>query len=211
MNTNSKKLDYILKEYDLKNNGTGILFVTQISDRTGNNWRYKDFLNNSWLYGSTLNELENHVKDSKLKWQIINVFSQKNSLFKDKEFKQKLDNEINTQKKDTRTGIFRVFLNDCWEYCYSNNSDDNFIIKKRTLSQLKNEVLKLHLPWIILDEELYKKSEIKDKELSEKYAHEQVLKKQKESEEKINKNKILKQISNEEINPRKINLDKMFR
>ena len=208
---NSNKLIEIIKDYDEKNNGSGLLFVSSISDNTGNNWRYKDFKNNSWIYAPTLNELEEIVENNGLKWEIINERLFENSLNKDKTLINKLNNEVLIQKKNTKTGFFRVSFNKCWEYNYSNNSGEPFKIKKRTISQLKDSVLNLNLPWIILNPELAKNSEIKDNELIKKHNIDLELKKINEENERMTELKKVKEVGSEKPEVKRKELYKMFR
>lgn len=208
---NSHKLNMIIEEYEIVHKGTGILFVTPIANETGNNWRYKNFKDDSWIYAPTLVDLEKSIKDNDLDRKIIDFQLYKKSLKRDKYLIDRLNKEISIQKEITQTGFFRVSFDDAWEYNYSNSSEERFKIKKRTISLLKNEVLNRNLPWIILNPELAKKSELIDKQLMKEYENAKKIKEEQERIARIEKNKILKEVADEkyEVKPKK--LDKMFR
>ena len=207
----SHKLNMIIEEYEIIHEGTGILFVTPIANETGNNWRYKNFKDDSWIYAQTLTDLEKSIKDNDLDRKIIDFQLYKKSLKRDKYLIDRLNKEISIQKESTQTGFFRVSFGDAWEYNYSNSSEERFKIKKRTISLLKNEVLNRDLPWIILNPELAKKSELKDKHLIKEYENAKKIKEKQEKIARIEKNKKLKEVVAEkyEVKPKK--LDKMFR
>ena len=183
----SHKLNLIIEKYEIQNKGTGILFVTPIINETGNNWRYKNFEDDSWIYSSSLSDLEETIKDNNLIWKIIDNQLYKKSLKIDKELTKKLIQEIDIQKKITQTGLFRVSLNNEWEYNYSKGSENNFTIKRRSIPLLKKEVLNLNLPWIILNQDLFNKTEMKDKELAIKYDERKKLMEKQEKLERIEK------------------------
>ena len=211
LNSNSDKLMSIIKDYEKKNNGTGILFVLPIINNTGNNWRYKDFKDNTWIYTPTLKELEEKVKDKKLNWTVIDNQLLEKSVLRDNRLIKELNDEIYSQKIYTQTGFFRVSFNESWEYVYSNDNNEKFLIQKTTISQLKEEVLSLNLPWIIINYELAKKSEIRDNDLIAKYRDEEELRKRQEDAEKIKKNQEMKEVASEKYEVKRKDLYKMFR
>ena len=207
----SHKLNMIIEEYEIVHKGTGILFVTPIANETGNNWRYKNFKDDSWIYAPTLADLEKSIKDNDLDRKIIDFQLYKKSLKRDNDLIDRLNKEISIQKESTQTGFFRVSFGDAWEYNYSNSSEERFKIKKRTISLLKNEVLNRDLPWIILNPELAKKSELKDKHLIKEYENAKKIKEKQEKIARIEKNKKLKEVADEKYEVKPKNLDKMFR
>ena len=211
LNFDSTKLIEIIKDYEEKNNGTGLLFVSPIINNTGNNWRYKNFRDKSWIYASTLKELEKNVINNKLKWEIINERLFENSLAEDKSLIDKLNDEIKIQKGNTETGLFRVSFNKCWEYEYLNKLEQAFKIEKRTISQLKEEVSNLDLPWIVIDNNLAEKSEMKDKELIKKYAVELEFKRKEEENKRIEEIEKAKEVASEKPEVKRKELYKMFR
>lgn len=211
LNSNSDKLMSIIKDYEKRNGGTGILFVLPIINNTGNNWRYKDFKNDSWIYAPTLKELEEKVKDKNLKWAVIDNQLHEKSVLRDDRLIKEFNDEINSQKIHTQTGFFRVSFNKLWIYSYSNDNNEKFSIQKRTISQLKEEVLSLNLPWININYELAKKSEIRDKELIAKYHDEEELRKKQEEDEKIKKDQEMKEVASEKYEVKRKELYKMFR
>lgn len=211
LNSNSDKLISIIEDYEKINNGTGILFVLPIVNNTGNNWRYKDFENDSWIYANTLKELEEKIKDENLNWTIIDNQLFEKSVLRDNRLIKELNDEINFQKINTKTGFFRVSFNDSWEYTYSNDENEKFSIQKRTIFQLKEKVLSLNLPWININQELAKKSEIRDKELMVKYQDEKELRKKQEENERITKNQEMKELASEKYEVKRKELYKMFR
>lgn len=151
------------------------------------------------------------MPDNDLDRKIIDFQLYKKSLKRDKYLIDRLNKEISIQKESTQTGFFRVSFDDAWEYNYSNSSEKMFKIKKRTISLLKKEVLNMNLPWIILNPELAKKSELKDKHLIKEYENAKKIKEKQEKIARIEKNKKLKEVADEkyEVKPKK--LDKMFR
>lgn len=207
----SHKLNMIIEEYEIIHEGTGILFVTPIANETGNNWRYKNFKDDSWIYAQTLTDLEKSIKDNDLDRKIIDYPLYKKSLKRDKDLINRLNKEISIQKESTQTGFFRVSFDDGWEYNYSNSSEKRFKIKKRTISLLKKEVLNMNLPWIIVNPELAEKSELKDKQLIKEYENAKKIKEEQERIARIEKNKKLKEVADEKYEVKPKNLDKMFR
>ena len=129
----------------------------------------------------------------------------------DKSLIDKLNDEIKIQKENTETGLFRVSFNKCWEYEYLNKLEQAFKIEKRTISQLKEEVSNLDLPWIVIDNNLAEKSEMKDKELIKKYAVELEFKRKEEENKRIEELEKAKEVASEKPEVKRKELYKMFR
>lgn len=123
---------------------------------------------NNWMYGKTGEDNpfygKKHTEETRKKMSDAR---------KGMKFTQ--EEKINFSKIHTSTGIFRVSkVNEkssktgfYWLYVYVDENNNRRSIRRGNLNDLENEVKKLNLDWIILDEskaqEMYKKNEMQIK------------------------------------------------